>query len=68
MLRSASINMSLTNQVTTEMISVLQGIIVILIASPMVWTTIRNLWKSAITKIESFFDKKAEVNATQWKD
>lgn len=43
MLRSASISMNLTNQVTTEMISVLQGLIVMLVASPSVWNVLENL-------------------------
>lgn len=62
MLRSASINMSLTNQVTTEMISVLQGLIVILVASPMVWTTMRNLLDAAKGRVSLLFQKKAEVD------
>ena len=43
MLRSASISMSLTSQVTTEMISVLQGLIVMLVASPDVWNVLDHL-------------------------
>ena len=43
MLRSASISMSLTSQVTTEMISVLQGFIVMLVASPDVWNVLGRL-------------------------
>ena len=45
MLRSASISMSLTSQVTTEMISVLQGFIVMLVASPDVWNVLGHLWQ-----------------------
>ena len=45
MLRSASISMSLTSQVTTEMISVLQGFIVMLVASPNVWNVLGHLWQ-----------------------
>ena len=35
--------MSLTSQVTTEMISVLQGFIVMLVASPDVWNVLGRL-------------------------
>nr|WP_326184374.1 ABC transporter permease [uncultured Oscillibacter sp.] len=64
MLRSASINMSLTNQVTTEMISVLQGLIVILVASPMVWTTMSNLFYPVKARIAALLSRKTEADAT----
>lgn len=60
MLRSASISMSLTNQVTTEMISMLQGLIVILVASPMVWTALENLFYKAKYRIMKRLGKKSE--------
>ena len=44
MLRSASVSMNLSSQVTTEMITVLQGMIVILVATPSVWTVLTNLF------------------------
>lgn len=43
MLRSASVSMNLTNQVSSDMITVLQGLVVVLVASPMVWTVLDNL-------------------------
>ena len=62
MLRSASISMSLTSKVTTEMISVLQGLIVILVASPMVWTTMENLFYMLKKRIILRFKKtKGEI-------
>ena len=42
MLRSASISMNLTNSVPIDMITVLQGLIVILIATPTLWVTLKN--------------------------
>lgn len=44
MLRSASVSMNLTSQVTTEMITVLQGLIVVLVATPSLWTALGNLF------------------------
>ena len=45
MLRSASISMSLTSQVTTEMISELQPFIDMLVDSPDVWNVLGHLWQ-----------------------
>ena len=42
MLRSASISMNLTNSVPIDMITVLQGLIVILIATPTLWVTLKS--------------------------
>ena len=43
MLRSASISMNLKATVTTEMITMLQGLIIVLIASPQIWTVLLNM-------------------------
>jgi len=58
MLRSASINMSLSNQVTTEMISVLQGLIVVLVATPAVWTVLDNTLHNIKVRVFRFFAKR----------
>ncbi len=44
MLRSASISMSLVGNIPVDLISVIQGLVVVLVASPMVWTTFGNLF------------------------
>ena len=43
MLRSASVSMNLADSVTPEMITMLQGLIIILVASPSLWTVFRNM-------------------------
>lgn len=43
MLRSASISMSLTNAVPVDLITIIQGLVVVLVASPMIWNTLGNL-------------------------
>ena len=48
MLRSASISMNLTNSVPIDMITVLQGLIVIFVATPTLWTTLENLKNHAV--------------------
>lgn len=58
MLRSASINMSLSNQVTTEMISVLQGLIVVLVATPTVWTVLDNIFHGLKVRVSLLFAKR----------
>lgn len=50
MLRSASVSMNLAGAVTPEMITMLQGLIIILVASPSLWTTLRNLSDRAAHK------------------
>lgn len=51
MLRSASVSMNLTNEIQPEMIAVLQGIIVILVASPSIWTVLSNLFHRIVKPI-----------------
>ncbi len=68
MLRSASISMSLSNAVTTEMISVLQGLIVILVASPGTWTVLDNLFYRAKEGIKARFIKGGKEGAAPWKN
>ncbi len=63
MLRSASINMNLSDQVTTEMISVLQGLIVVLVASPVVWTVLDNIFYQIKVRVLLLFTKKKGVEA-----
>ena len=54
MLRSASISMNLTNSVPIDMITVLQGLIVIFVATPTLWTTLENLKNHAAAKLYSW--------------
>lgn len=43
MLRSASVSMNLTGSVPIDMVTVLQGLIVVFVASPTLWTTLKNM-------------------------
>ncbi|MGI6235243.1 MAG: ABC transporter permease [Christensenellales bacterium] len=43
MLRSASISMNLSHSVPVDMITVLQGLVVIFVATPTLWTTMYNI-------------------------
>ena len=58
MLRSASISMNLTNSVPIDMITVLQGLIVIFVATPTLWTTLENLKNHAAAKLYSWHTRK----------
>lgn len=50
MLRSASISMNLSNSVPIDMITVLQGLIVVFVASPTLWTTFSNVIRKIVNK------------------
>ncbi|MDP4108602.1 MAG: ABC transporter permease [Bacillota bacterium] len=52
MLRSASISMNLSDKVPIDMITALQGLVVIFVASPTLWTTFRNLFGNLQAKIK----------------
>ena len=54
MLRSASISMNLTNSVPIDMITVLQGLVVIFIATPTLWTTFSNLKTLLVKRLGCF--------------
>lgn len=61
MLRSASISMSLSDNIPVDLISVIQGLVVILVASPVIWTTIYNIF----SRLRTVFDNKLHACSEQ---
>lgn len=56
MLRSASVSMNLADSVTPEMITLLQGLVIILVASPDLWT----VWRNLLTRVRAGRSRKEE--------
>lgn len=55
MLRSASISMNVTTKIPIDVIAILQGLVVIFVASPTLWTALKNVGQNWVNSVKGLF-------------